>query len=421
MYVGSCAGSYDCAVAPADFVASCPAQRHLQLINARVWNDASIDFGALQSPGIGVLTVRTERPDHPVMFGLPETFDVVHYNGPIFDPVPAGTIDGASAATGLASFAGWTDRFTPAEDFAGPRAGDGPTLLERAIEAGRYSAVAGEFGTGRVVAFGSHPEFGADLAMVRWSLPARMLANAVLWQAASLPTRPAAIPSRPAAGPVGFPIGAGFAAIPTAAAIARGRAAALAARPIEPRPLWLAPEYALALFGETPEGIWRRSLDDIITMSDEIAREAEHLRRQVASALASRAHGEEDADLLATIATVERWVLDERPAEWGQDGGYQGVLTLLRTAARMCEAALRDWEIELGPPAGAYAYLRENPYHLVAGSYLAAVGCVAGAYQLLRAAGAELAMARNLAADRRRLTARAASASIAFATGAVAR
>src|SRR5690606_27907025 len=45
MYIGSCAGSYDCAIAPEDFVRSCPAQRHLQIINARVWNDTPAEFG----------------------------------------------------------------------------------------------------------------------------------------------------------------------------------------------------------------------------------------------------------------------------------------------------------------------------------------------------------------------------------------
>lgn len=421
MYVGSCAGSYDCVVAPDDFVASCPAQRHLQLVNVRVWNDASIDFGALQSPGIGVLTVRNERPDHPVMFGLPDRFDIVHYNGPIFDPVPIGTIDGASAATGLASFAGWTERFTPAEDFAGPRADPDPTLLERAIAAGRYSAVAGHLGLGRVVAFGSHPEFGTDSMMIRWSLPARLLVNAVVWQAASRPAFAPRDAPPPRPGPVALPAGGGFAAVPAAMAAVRDRATALMARPIDPPPPWLAPAYALSFFGDPPAAIWRRALDDIVTMSAEIGEYAERVRQQVASVFAAHAGEEEHASLLATVALVERWVLDERPEEWGQDGGYQGVLALLGTAARMCDAALADWDVALGPPAGAYAYLHDNPYHLVAGSYLAAIGCVAGAYQLLRAAGAELDMALQLAADNDRFTTRTTNTTGAFAAGAVTR
>ncbi len=98
------------------------------------------------------------------------------------------------------------------------------------------------------------------------------------------------------------------------------------------------------------------------------------------------------------VLQIDRWVLDERPPEWRQDGGYQGVLALLRTAIRMCDEALARWDVNLGPPAGPYAYVDTNPYHLVAGSYLAAVGCVVGAVQLLRALVAEVAMAQRLAA-----------------------
>jgi hypothetical protein len=63
----------------------------------------------------------------------------------------------------------------------------------------------------------------------------------------------------------------------------------------------------------------------------------------------------------------------------------------------MCDEALARWEVVLGPPAGAYGYMFENPYHLVAGSYLAAVGCVAGALCLLQALDNELTMAERLA------------------------
>jgi hypothetical protein len=69
-------------------------------------------------------------------------------------------VGGASAAVGLAEFAGPTERFTPAEAFAGPIPPGTETYLDQAVVAGRYAVAAGEYGTGRVVAFGSHPEFG---------------------------------------------------------------------------------------------------------------------------------------------------------------------------------------------------------------------------------------------------------------------
>src|SRR6185436_16772185 len=70
---------------------------------------------------------------------------------------------------------------------------------------------------------------------------------------------------------------------------------------------------------------------------------------------------------LDALLQLEHWLRDERPAEWEQDGGYQGVLALFRTATQMCDTALANWEISLGPPDGPYGYADENPYHLVAG------------------------------------------------------
>jgi hypothetical protein len=225
-----------------------------------------------------------------------------------------------------------------------------------------------------------------------------MLANAVLWQSVSRPAGVRRSCESFSAAPIGFPAGAGFAAIPAAVAAVQDRAAALQRHPIEPQPTWLAPEYALSLFGATPVELWQGALTDLVRLGDEIAGAAERLRDTVAEVVATAPDNE---DLRATVVAIERWVLDERPPEWEQDGGYQGVLALMTTAVGLCDQALADWEIELGQPAGPYGYFRENPYHLVAGSYLAAIGCVAGAHSLLRAATAELALARQLAADGR--------------------
>ncbi len=394
MYVGSCAGAYDCAVTSEVFIQSCPAQRSLQLINARVWNGEDGELGGLQSPGVGVLRVRTTRPDHPVMFGMPSVFDLTHYNGPVFELLDTPVVHGASFAAGLAAFDGWTERFTSAEAFMGGANGT-ETLLQRATAAGLFSVVAGELGMGRVVAFGSHPEFGFDLPMHDWSAPARMLVNAILWQAmhrcpgTSTPWSYRSVP-----GPVSLPRGAALDAVAPLASAVTNRAAALRGRSIEPHPRWLRPDYALSVFGATPDEIWTRSLVDMSSLADEASRLTASLR----DILSDYGDAVLPQPVAEAVLQIDRWVLDERPPEWRQDGGYQGVLALLRTAIRMCDEALARWDVNLGPPAGPYAYVDTNPYHLVAGSYLAAVGCVVGAVQLLRALVAEVAMAQRLAA-----------------------
>lgn len=392
MYVGSCAGAYDCAITSPDFVASCPPKSELKLINASVWNEennAGSELDGLQSPGVGVVRVRNTHPDHPVMFGLPESFEVVHYNGPVFHVLETPEVEGASLAEGLAAFEGREARFTPAEQFMGEPAPATPTLIERAATAGKFSAIAGELGVGRVVAFGSHPEFGFDLAMAEWGAPAQMLVNAALWQASSAPLRDGvawAYAEQP--GPVALPRGSAFALVQSQAAILEADVARLRAQSIDPIPSWMTSNYAMSVFGFSPAEIWTQSLDDI----ESFARRVSLMAAVLADSTSSFGTSAIERDVLGQ---VERWILDERPAAWQQDGGYQGILALLRIAHEMCTAAIEQWGVELGAPAGPYAYFHENPFHLVAGSYLAAVGCTAGALQLMRALTAEVGLVRR--------------------------
>jgi hypothetical protein len=395
MYIGSCAGAYDCAIAPAAFTRSCPPKGELQLVNARVWNGDGGELGGelegLDSPGVGVLRLRSTRPDHPVMSGMPESFEVVHYNGPVFDVLETLEIDGASLAEGLAAFNGPGERFTAAEHFMGATEQGETTLLDRASAAGKYSIVAGELGIGRAVAFGSHPEFGFNLAMDEWGAPARMLVNAALWQAASRPVEQRRRWSyRDTPGPAAAPRGTSLALVQRLARQVAQDATALRQRSIDPLPRWLTVEYAMSVFGMTPIEIWCQSIDDIESLANCIVEQAAELGDRLATMGASDAERE-------VAMQIDRWMLEVRPAAWRQDGGYQGVAALLRTAHEMCRAASDRWDIELGPPAGPYDYFLENPYHLVAGSYLAAIGCVSGAVQLLRALTAEASLVSRTA------------------------
>jgi len=400
MYIGCCAGTYDCIVNSDAFVASCPPQKHLQLLNAKPWQgESAVEmFGTIQSPGVGVVRVRNDNPDHPVMLGLPPVFPLVHYNGPILDPLPASQIPGASGAVGLASFAGVTDRFTAAEDFSGPAPVSEATYVSLGIAAERFAAAAGELGTGRVVAFGSHPELGADLPMVEWFDPARMLANAVLWQSISRRESGAQPAPASSAGTLGLPLGSGYSTVIGLANDLAARARALQQLPIDPRPGWLEPDYAMSIFGLAADDIWRQSLIEIQPLADQAGTLSRALSDRIGHLMQPAAHPVPPL-VCQAITTAEHRLHDHRAAPWNQDGGYQGVIALLRAAIAMCDEAGERWEIELGPPAGAYGYLDTNPYHLVAGSYLAAIGKAAAAVQLLHATAAELTMAEKLAMD----------------------
>jgi hypothetical protein len=163
----------------------------------------------------------------------------------------------------------------------------------------------------------------------------------------------------------------------------------LAQRPVDPRPMWLAPDYAMSVFGLGPVEIWRQSLGDLTRFADELI--------EIAGSLGGRLQdAETSAAVNAFVDQLDRWILDERPAEWEQDGGYQGVRSLLRGATAMCRTAREKWDIRLGPPDGPYGHLFDNPYHLIAGSYLAAIGCAGGAVQLMRGLAAEWEMVESL-------------------------
>jgi glutamine amidotransferase-like uncharacterized protein len=343
LYIGCCAGSYCAAVAAASFVAACPAQRDLQLLDARVWNDDDSGFVGLRSPGVGILHARTVAGGHPVMAGMPERFDIVHYNGPLFE-----------GAEPLSVVAGRSERFTPAEAFLGTAAEE--PLVDRAAAAGVANIVAGEQGEGRVVLFGSHPEFGFGLALDDLQAPARMLVNAVEWQLEAGGPR-----ERPA--PDTFarraPVEDALPRVEAAATRLAERTEALRAR--NGSPAWLERAQAMSVFGLEPGEIWRRGLDEI----DRLAAET-----------AERAPG--------TPAPVLSFA---PPAAWRLDGGYHGVAALLEQADELLAQAAETWDVHLPPTDHAYAHAETSPYHLVAGSYLSALGRVASAALLCRAYG----------------------------------
>ncbi len=370
LYLSSCAGSYDAAVAPEAFTDTCPAKRCMNLIRARVWNCEGKEWVGLESPGVGVWHVRNANPEHPVMAGLPETFELTHYNGPLFEPADP-PLEGASAMIPLASLDGLTERFTPSEHFLAPV--DVPpeqTLAARGAREGKGVVVAGHLGLGRVVLFGSHPEFGADAAtLTEWGVAARMLANALFWQAGShreLGAETAA--GRRALPPLGertesLALDADLKALKCQAAEVlekfdrlRERAAGVE------NPWWLDPRYSLSIMGLPPERVWDESLRALPGVAERLDETIDEL-----IALGARA----DPHTLAPLRAALHY---ERPIAWGQDAGYQGLRALLRGAGALVDLALNGVDADAPDlPVQPYQHFDKNPYYLAAGTYLSAV------------------------------------------------
>jgi hypothetical protein len=345
MYIGSCAGSYDAARAPASFLSACPAQEELCLLDAEIWN-AGEEWLGLQSPGVGVVRAQTVLPDHPVMSGMPEHFEIVHYNGPLF-----------RGGEALAIVEGATEDFTPAEGFL--REHHGPTLIEQAAQQHIPNIVAGSLGAGRVVLFGSHPEFGFTLGMEDEQEAARMLRNAVAWQldengGKERPNVLLYAHNRPTSDDDLV------AQVQRKATSVRECCASLRERDGEPS--WLQRGFAMSIFGMQPCDIWEMALDTICHRAQEVEEHASSV----------------DLEVLAFRS----------PVDWQIDGGYQGVLALVEQSEQLLAQALETWDINLGQPASdPYAFVHSSPYHLVAGSYLAAVGRMVGAKLLCEIAG----------------------------------
>ena len=290
MYIGSCAGAYDAATVSDRFQAACPAQTELRLLNDRVWNDAEDDD--LMSPGIGEIVCETADADHPVMAGLPRRFPITHYNGPLFDgPHTLARVVGVGAA------------FTAAEEFFGATATG--RLIDRAIGVGAANIAAGRRDRGRVVLFGSHPEFGRTLSLADESGAARLLLNAVSWQLdeSGRPQRPrpralvSEAPTRPDLAAADLTL-----AGPLAARIAE-RCGRLSERTAEG---WLDDGAAMSAFARSPREIWATALTAIPALASEAAGKCKAMPDQLRSF--------------------------RPPPAWPADVGFHGAVPLLQQA-----------------------------------------------------------------------------------------
>ncbi|MBX6351395.1 MAG: hypothetical protein IRZ11_07805, partial [Clostridia bacterium] len=390
LYLGSCAGAFLGACVSRAFVEAFPYQRWLRLAPVRLWNDRDAWLG-LESPGVGRVRVEVAPAarGHPVVAGLPDAFELTHYNGPMFLPSRE-AVEGARESVGLLRFVARTARFTPSEAFFGPSDAAG-SLFDGGVAAGAWAAWAGRLGAGRVVLCGSHPEFGADPSLAAWDDGARLVANALLWQA-SRPDRPdGGAPPKRGRAHYGRPIDPEGVAealrqardemLPVEGLVA-GLAGVAAGRPA-----WLARDRAPSIFGEAPEVVWAKALSAIAAD----AREAVLGLGRLAEAVAASdwdLGDEADRRLLERIAFAASH--RSRPED-GQDMGFEGIAELARLACRKLRAAAAGASFAPGPP-GPFPYegMDVNPYHLVASSYLGAVGIVAGARLLVQASAAWL-------------------------------
>lgn len=327
-YVGSCAGSCHPLRMSDPYLEAVPVAASLQMCSVTPVNASAGPWG-LDSPGTGRL--RIAGGDDPLLAGLPDPFEVVHYNGPLFpaEPGAAGRVLGPTGA------------FTPFERSSGLDAAHG--TLERVVRAGAHVAYRAPFGEGRIVLFGSHPEFGASALQLGWLPAARLLANALL------EVRPRGL----APWPDGIPLAR--AALELAALDALDLEATLAH--LEPLGAQLPASTPPFLGLEGPE-LWRAAV-----------REARAILVPLAAWLRA---------LPASEGATAAFLLDAEPRP-DQDFGFAGARQLLRRALEMTRTAKSVPPDRWPAFTGAYDQFLDHPYHLVASVYLSAGGLVAAA------------------------------------------
>jgi hypothetical protein len=360
-YVASCAGSVLPLALDGAADAALPLARGLRMVDVPLANRGDATLGGLASPGVGRIRVRLDAA-HPFAGGLPAEFDVVHYNGPFFDV--------SKAPAGVRPFA-WPVRagaaFTPAERFlpggaigganagaiAGANAGAVATTFDRCVTAGTATGLEAAVGRGRLLLFGSHPEFGLGPLLLGWGDAARLLVAAL-----------ASVPRRASAGDGGpgwavrprRPDGAVAELAATAVAGLERAAARFADLALLPPAGWLDADHAAAFGGRAAADAWTPD-----------ARAAAATARAAARDLGGLAL--DDADLA--------W-LDDAPRP-DQDFGAMGLTQLLERIGSMLDGAER---LALEPPrrpAHAYDLFDAHPFHLAVGSYLSAAGLVSAA------------------------------------------
>lgn len=342
LYLGSCSGSYVAARTPASFNSSCPQQREMSLLPVEIWNASPPSSAELRSLGIGTVLAENVAPEHPVMAGVSQTFPITYYNGPLFR---GGEV--------LARLSGRTAAFTPAENFLGPH--EEVCLIDEAGAEGIPCAVAGPFGRGRVVLFGPHPEFGSSIGLDDPGSTVALLLNALEWQLGESPRLSHPIPESLATDGVSDKsVVADLTSLPRL--VARLTELCQEIESLDDVFGWLESSGAMSMFGRAPSELWLSALREIPKYADEVLQAEDHL-----------------GGALASFIPPESWVVD-----WG----FRGAVPLLDKAEVQLTKARMLWT-ERSPSKhrsdDPYADEFENPYQLVAGSYLAAVGSCASA------------------------------------------
>ena len=354
MYLGSCAGSFLPAAVGENYWKAHEECRELYMVGACLANGKDSEWEGITSPGVGVLEMAVADPDHWLVEGLPPTFHLVHYNGPMFDLSKdlSGTADGLSHPEGAVRIVKATDAFTPSEGFMTSEV-SAQTLFSECAGQGAYSALAAQYGKGTVVLFGSHPEFGFDVIQLGWGPGVRLLANALKHQAKQAVSRE--LPAVASKTSDNSSLKATLTQTVTQLHTIADRFNELTTRDARD---WLQPDCAPSFMGRDAQTLWREALKRSAVASQDTAQFLERLAAQ-------------NLD----FTKANHWIDHEAVAE--QDYGFVGLRQLVHRLGEMVEQGEQQLSAEPFCLEHAYDGFHTHPYQILASSYLSAGGLTA--------------------------------------------
>ena len=409
-YLGCCGGSYVGSVVRERFMKWWhPAKRYTAMLNVEDWHINEFGDSGFKSPGEGMYTARNVAPDNPVMFGLPETFECVHWNGPIWNIIEA-AIEEASSATPLVAFDEVSaDNFTPSEFFYKSVDANSETLKEtgiyRACKERRVAVAQGYYGCGLVVLSGSHPEmapfFGAEISRDKLWESARILSNAALFARAQSKRRKKT-PRRSGIPQLLVPIEPQKQFISSIVTSCEDAAKTLKTKNLSPSPFWLRPELYALPFALHPKAAYEKILDRMpllcekliyqFEVMDKLTKELLSIREEITSKLSTQGLDEQVDRIYNSLKTRATEIIfkyynilgRQKSPQWYQGGAerYQGIYDLLKLAQSSSKRALERAELqEVSSRTGVRTRedMANNPYSNIS----AASSRLSGALKLL--------------------------------------
>ncbi|MEM3403206.1 MAG: hypothetical protein QXJ17_01440 [Nitrososphaeria archaeon] len=401
---GSCAGCCNIIYMPEETINSWKplfkdwrGMYSLEVINAEYWS--------VGMSGVGKLTVKNIRKDHPIMLGMPEEFEMTWHLGPFLNPIERRNRD-ASDPIPLLQLKDFTKEWTSAEFTHSPTKQKETGALEKtyagkAISEQRFGIIAGYYGLGKVCACGGHPEFGLDWLLEKWDLPAKMIVNFVFWVVSS--SVPCSYLKR---GTKHLPFKSASMSAPKylhkklvkRCDAIRKEVAKLALKPLKPTPQWLTDERAESTFGLTALQKWPSIIARLTKLPDEIEVEDAALQERHVELKIRLEKCEKLAEsilienpntfsLAQTLDEMRLRILNQilginedynykRPVEWRQDYGWQGALALLDSALQGIQKATKGYdEIEVSD---------KSPYNIIWNWYLGSMYDLINALIIIR-------------------------------------